>query len=382
MLLFIDFLLVIGFVIIVLIVLMLLSAKQKGLSQKLLIAFFVIAFLLNLDYYAVLHKLKTLEYCLFIFISGLEYILGPLILLYIKSLFYKNTNFRSFLKHLIPFIVFELFFAFPYIASILKKEYIFAYLQIIDNYLFRYYLSMTYLIVYAAFSLKKLTYYRLIAKSNYSSLNEYDLIWVRNLIVGTIIVSVIDILQQSFVIIYQFDDENFWTSGYLTAFGVVVLMTYLAYYGFKRASILVPSYLLEQEQLTPTRKNAHIFVRFDNNELESLKTCLYRALKEDKIYLDDTLTLSSLAAILTTTNKKISTLLNHHLNTNFYDYVNKFRFEDMIEKMKSKKYEKYTLLGIAFESGFKSKTSFNRIFKKETGLSPSNYKKQLQKHFD
>ena len=118
-------------------------------------------------------------------------------------------------------------------------------------------------------------------------------------------------------------------------------------------------------------------VSINEKELKLLKRDLYLALTEDKVYLDDALTLSSLADELSTTNKKLSSVLNHHLNTNFYDYINKFRVNDMIDKMKSGKFENYTLMGIAFESGFRSKTSFNRVFKNETGVSPSEYKKRL-----
>ena len=240
---------------------------------------------------------------------------------------------------------------------------------------------MIFIIVYTGFAFKEFKHYQSLTKNNYSNLDDNDLGWVKHFLIGTLIVLLLDILLDIFVLVYElYYSETNWEFGYITAFAIVILMGYLGYYGIRRSRILVPSYLLEIEQLSITKEQP--VVSIDKSELELLKKSLEKSMIDDKVYLDETLTLSALAAIIPTSNKKISSLLNHHLNTNFYDYVNQYRVNDMIEKMKSGKYEEYTLLGIAFESGFKSKTSFNRIFKKETGLSPSEYKKQLLKSAD
>jgi AraC-like DNA-binding protein len=88
--------------------------------------------------------------------------------------------------------------------------------------------------------------------------------------------------------------------------------------------------------------------------------------------------LNKLAKHIPTTDKKLSLLLNQYMNTTFYDFVNAYRVQSVKEKLASVDFDNLTLLGIAYESGFKSKTSFNRIFKKETGFSPSEYKKSLK----
>ncbi|KAG1657623.1 hypothetical protein GQR58_023297 [Nymphon striatum] len=106
-------------------------------------------------------------------------------------------------------------------------------------------------------------------------------------------------------------------------------------------------------------------------ELNSLKTSLINFLENDKPYLEEELNLSTLANQLDTTDKKLSTLLNQYMNTTFYDLINSYRVASVKEKMASDKYDGLTLF--AYESGFKSKTSFNRIFKKETGKSPSEF---------
>ena len=379
MLLLTDFLLVIGFLIILVILFMLKNAKQKGVSQNLLISIFIIALLFNLDYYCTLHDIDFVVLVLFLLISGVEFILGPLILFYVRSLYLKNIDLRKLFYHFIPFSIFWVLFTLPYFLSVLKKEYVFGYLQILDNNYFRYYLDMIFLIVYAVFALKEFNHYQNLIKNNYSNLDDNDLSWVKRLLVGTLIVLVLDVLIDVFVVVLGLDySKTTWNAAYITGFAIVILMGYLGYYGIRRSRILVPLYLLEQEQLIATKEK--VSVNIDNEELELLKDSLHKALSDNKVYLDDTLTLSSLAKILSTTNKKISSVLNHHLNTNFYDYVNQFRVNDMIDKMKSGKFENYTLTGIAFESGFRSKTSFNRVFKAETGMSPSEYKERLLKN--
>ncbi|MEM6803057.1 MAG: helix-turn-helix domain-containing protein, partial [Bacteroidota bacterium] len=82
---------------------------------------------------------------------------------------------------------------------------------------------------------------------------------------------------------------------------------------------------------------------------------------------------------LDTTDKKLSYLLNQQLATNFYEYINKHRIAHFKQALSDKKNSNYSLLGLAYDAGFKSKSSFYRIFKKETGMSPSAYLKKIQK---
>ena len=97
---------------------------------------------------------------------------------------------------------------------------------------------------------------------------------------------------------------------------------------------------------------------------------------EEQSYLDSNLNLNKLSKQLDITDKKLSALLNNHMNTSFYDYINSFRVQAVKEALLSNKHTTYTLLAIAFESGFNSKASFNRAFKKETGRSPSQFRKE------
>jgi AraC-like DNA-binding protein len=98
---------------------------------------------------------------------------------------------------------------------------------------------------------------------------------------------------------------------------------------------------------------------------------------EKKPYLDADLSLSSLAKEMKMTRGHLSQLINNGLGENFYDFINRHRVEEVKKLMADPDKANFSLLGIAFEAGFKSKSSFNLIFKRFTGLTPTGYRKNL-----
>jgi AraC-like DNA-binding protein len=100
-------------------------------------------------------------------------------------------------------------------------------------------------------------------------------------------------------------------------------------------------------------------------------------MEQKRPYLDPELTLSSLAKALELNRSQLSQLINEGIGDNFYDFVNKYRVEEVKRLMVDPKVKNLNLLGIALEAGFKSKSTFNLIFKRFTGLTPTEYKKNL-----
>ncbi|HTE33290.1 MAG TPA: helix-turn-helix domain-containing protein, partial [Chryseolinea sp.] len=92
-------------------------------------------------------------------------------------------------------------------------------------------------------------------------------------------------------------------------------------------------------------------------------------------YLDPELTLSQLAKDLNIGRSQLSQLINDSIGDNFYDFINKYRTEEVKRLMNDPKVKNFSLLGLALEAGFKSKSTFNLIFKRFTGLTPTAYKK-------
>lgn len=126
------------------------------------------------------------------------------------------------------------------------------------------------------------------------------------------------------------------------------------------------------------RNQSATLSRLRNEEIEELKSRLDNSLARERHYLNSDLSLGSLAALLDTSDKNLSCLLNLHLHTNFYDFINEYRVKAFQEKLESGRYHNYSLTGIALESGFKSKSSFYRAFKKHTGVTPKEYQNSLK----
>lgn len=98
-------------------------------------------------------------------------------------------------------------------------------------------------------------------------------------------------------------------------------------------------------------------------------------MKEAKIYRDPNLGLDSMAKKLNISGNYLSQLVNKLSGHNFTDYINRYRIEDAKFKLRNPNFINYTIISIALESGFNSKSTFYSAFKKLTGISPKEYRK-------
>lgn len=141
----------------------------------------------------------------------------------------------------------------------------------------------------------------------------------------------------------------------------------------------------DSEDLTiPPKKNPKIENKtspYQNSsltaeDLNRYKDRLLQLMKEEKPYLNMELTQAKLAAELNVPSHHLSEVLNSGFNQNFYDFVNGYRVLEAQKLIQDKAYKDAKILAIAFDSGFKSKTSFNRVFKNLTGSTPSEFRQK------
>ncbi len=159
---------------------------------------------------------------------------------------------------------------------------------------------------------------------------------------------------------------------------VLVIVLFIAYNALKQNEI----FLLDEKGnneltgLNDTGKSDEPKRQLVSDEmLQEVKVSLNELMQDQELYLDSDLNLVKLAKQLQITSHQLSYIINRGYNENFFQFVNRFRVEKAKKMLTDSRNDKLSILGVAFESGFSSKTAFNTTFKKMTDLTPSEYKK-------
>ncbi|MBE0675534.1 MAG: AraC family transcriptional regulator [Bacteroidales bacterium] len=100
-------------------------------------------------------------------------------------------------------------------------------------------------------------------------------------------------------------------------------------------------------------------------------------MQEKRPYLNRDLSIFDLAAMTGISRHHITQVLNEHYNRNFYTFINEFRVNEAAVRMADARFRNYTILAIAYDSGFNSKSAFNKIFLEYKGMTPSEYRTSL-----
>lgn len=118
--------------------------------------------------------------------------------------------------------------------------------------------------------------------------------------------------------------------------------------------------------------------KMDDQTAAEIERNLRECMDRDRLYLKPDLKLPEVAAAIGHGSVEVSQTLNVFMNTNFTDFVNQYRVEMFIERVKQSDMAKFTLASLSEECGFSSRTSFFRSFRKFKGMSPSEYLKQVE----
>lgn len=113
------------------------------------------------------------------------------------------------------------------------------------------------------------------------------------------------------------------------------------------------------------------------DQLVDYLTALETYMQQEKPYLDNDLTLAQLATMLQMPKHHLTDVINRKLEKNFFNYVNDYRIAEVKQLLQNPDNSEKTILTLAFEVGFNSKTTFNTFFKKTTLMTPTQYRKQF-----
>lgn len=180
-------------------------------------------------------------------------------------------------------------------------------------------------------------------------------------------------------VIIAFHTEWYHIIDTIVCFGLSCSIFALGHNGLFQGQVFISGPSLNEEnqpempaEKTPVKKDGLSAAN------EALVKKLETHIETSKPYLKESLTLTDLADQIGVTRNQLSYLINGALGENFYSFINKYRVEEVKRLIADPKNYNFTILSLAYEAGFPSKSSFHTIFKKFTGLTPAEYRNNLQ----
>jgi len=299
---------------------------------------------------------------------------GPLFFLYAKLLAKKEDRIRAIeFLHFTPIFAFYCFTAPIFFYSGEEKiafvKNMFLNIQPPIFSIFNAILPIQG-ITYTILTIKIVAEYNRSIKDSYSNIDLINLNWLKYLnLGGTIIWSIV-----AFIIVARVVMLDFAHIDALLNIPLAILIYSIGYMGLKQPEIFLdPSSSRSQSQSDTKYQRSGL----SDENAEEIKRKLLALMLSDKPFLDHDLTLQKLAERLKTSSHNLSEVINSKMQQSYYDFINQYRIEEFKNRLADPESERYNLLSIAFDSGFQSKGTFNSIFKKFTGMTPSEYKEKL-----
>ncbi|MEL6538527.1 MAG: AraC family transcriptional regulator, partial [Bacteroidota bacterium] len=207
-------------------------------------------------------------------------------------------------------------------------------------------------------------------------------------LIGMLFYSIYEVLKQKkerwllaflvpFTLVYTLDEvSSFWLAPdqsifSLDSYGVFLIAILLFYF-------VTYKLIIEPKDILLTVNTKYQQSNLVKAEAASIQKKLTALMVEEKRFIDPDLSVDRLAEELGISRQQLSEILNVHMGVRFQDLLNQYRVQEFITCLHEDRYQNYTLLGIATEVGFSSKSSFNATFKKLKGVTPSQYRKGIK----
>ena len=209
--------------------------------------------------------------------------------------------------------------------------------------------------------------YRVWLDANFSDTEKIKFDWLRNflyLFTSVVVLGALFDFANSFVVRLSYIQYFYFEI-------VLALGTYyLAVAGYLRSRTIELTFADEPDAADEPRRQL-----LSDAEMERLRSRLLAVMSDERPYLDPSLTLTDLTRAVGVNSTVLSHLINKGFEKNFNDFINEYRINEVKSRLRATDDE--TMLAIALESGFNSKATFNRAFKKFTGRTPREYQEDL-----
>lgn len=368
---------IIGIFITVFLCLLLLIKKNKSRSDQILVLWLVLILINQLfNYFLVTKAIYQYPYFLGTTLM-MPVMLGVFLYLYVREITGNRLdNNWITLLHFVPTILLVLLAIPFYMLTGIEKIYVFEN----DGEGFEWYslihISVTTLsgITYSIWSLVIINRYQKSIKDKFSNTDKKELQWLRLLSIGFAVI---------WVLAAFFDEVVLYS-------GVTVFVLCIAVFGINQLSIFNSNTELQdildnlstsetgKQKTKATSKEAIKSEKYAKSGLSEemaskISSDLNKLVNENAIYKNEELTLVELAKQLQAHPNHLSQVINEMEGKNFYNYINSLRINEFIKMASLPENKKYTMISLAYDCGFSTKSTFNKHFKLVTGKTPTEF---------
>lgn len=283
------------------------------------------------------------------------FLYGPLLLIYTEKIIQKSdlSGFSVDFRHFAPALIIVVVLSLSNYYSIIIES-----LELVTI------LVVTHIVSYIVVSLFKIRRFQSMLKSNFASIENKNLSWLKSLLIMFVTIVFITLIEALLPGRIRYES----TLPQL----VIYIFTLFAINMIYFRGIRYPELFNEYVVRSVGKKYAHSSM--SANDLDLKLEQMESFMGKEKPYLDFELSLKSLSKMVSMNPRDLSQVINEKLKVNFYEYVNNYRLKEALKLIETDEGKDKRINEIMYASGFSSKSTFNNIFKKNTGLTPKQYR--------
>ncbi|NVJ50952.1 MAG: AraC family transcriptional regulator [Gammaproteobacteria bacterium] len=225
-------------------------------------------------------------------------------------------------------------------------------------------LVFSQMFTYIGFCFSEINRYQKLLANNYSYLEQRNISWLKKLLVGFVLIFLLDMGVYYLKAFLELRAQWYFHTFVIVESLYVVL---IGFFSFRHPSVDPNSLVEPNPKYEKSSLDPHVAKRLAQRIVELME--------HEAWYLQNDLTLQNLAERLNVSSHHLSQVINDQLNMTFYELVNEKRIS-AAKALLAEEPQARTILDIGYEVGFNNKTSFNNAFKKFTGMTPSEYRRQ------
>ena len=325
------------------------------------------------------------------FIEPFPFLAGPLLYFYVRS-FKEKIGWGKALPHLVFFILVT-FFAYWYIGRMAdlypgEKQVPAEALRNPTAIIFNI-VKLGQMVSYYFLTRRELLSYQRSIRQLFSETSRIDLGWIKWLAGGYLVFIVVTMI--TFGLMFNYPGYfNLWMLSYAAILTPYIYMA--TFKGITQPTLwqvqpgadqaMIEKEIHEVEEMELAKKDEKpkpSKTSLNESKLEETLIRIIEVMEGDKLYQEPELSLQNLANKLQFPTYQVSQAINEGMKKSFYDLINGYRVEEAKRLLLDSKNRNFTILSVGFEAGFNSKTTFNTVFKKFTGLTPTDFRDQQRK---